>query len=127
MLAANRTYYVRTDGSNSNNGLANTAGGAFLTIQKAIDTVSGLDLGAYNVTIQVGNGTYTGGASVVGPYLGSGTVTLQGDTTTPSNVVISTTSADAISVTTNGRLTVGGFKLQTATSGSGIAVPRRGN
>ena len=59
-LTANRTYYVRTDGSDGNNGLANSSGGAFLTIQKAIDTVAALDLSIYNVTVQVADGTYTG-------------------------------------------------------------------
>lgn len=117
-LAAARTYYVRTDGSDSNTGLANSAGGAFLTLQKAIDTVSALDIGGNDVTIQVGNGTYTGGISLSGPWLGPGTVTLQGDTTTPSNVVISTTSANCITVSTVGRLSVKGFKFQTTTSGS---------
>src|SRR3954447_13757840 len=89
-LSANRTYYVRTDGSDSNNGLANSSSGAFLTIQKAIDTVGALDLSIYNVTVQVADGTYTGTVTVTGPWVGSGTVFLQGNTTTPANVVITT-------------------------------------
>lgn len=117
-LAATRTYYVRTDGSDSNTGLANSAGGAFLTLQKAIDTVSALDIGGNDVTIKIGNGTYTGGVSLSGPWLGPGTVTIEGDTTTPSNVVISTTSANCITVSTVGRLSIKGVKLQTTTSGS---------
>jgi len=57
-LTAARTYYVATTGSNSNNGL--TAGAPFLTIQKAVDTVSFLtDPGTNTVTISVANGTYT--------------------------------------------------------------------
>ena len=66
LLTANRTYYVRTDGSDSNNGLANTSGGAFLTIQKAIDTAAALDLSVYNVTIQIADGTYTITSSILG-------------------------------------------------------------
>ena len=59
MLTADRTYYVRTDGSNSNTGLANTSGGAFLTVQKAVDAVeSRLDIAGLTVTIQIGDGTY---------------------------------------------------------------------
>jgi hypothetical protein len=61
--------------------------------------------------------------TVSGPWIGSGTVSLTGDTTTPANVIISTTSVDAIRVhNPASRLTVGGFKLQTTTSGHCIAA-----
>lgn len=115
-LAADRTYYVRTDGSDSNTGLANTSGGAFLTIQKAINMIAALDIGTYNVTIQVADGTYTGTIAVVGPWLGSGTVTLQGNNGTPSNVLISTGANIACVVSAGGRLTIKDMKLQ-ATGG----------
>ncbi len=117
-LTANRTYYVATTGSDSNDGLS--SGSPFLTIQKAIDTVAALDLSTYDVTIDVGNGTYT--ATVTTKALvGAGTVTIDGDTSTPSNVVISTTSADAVRAWhTTGNYTLQGVKIQTTTSGHGI-------
>ena len=82
LLTAARTYYVRTDGNDSNNGLANTAGGAFLTIQKAIDTVATLDNGGFDVTIQVGAGTYVAN-NILKSFVGSGIVNITGagDTT----------------------------------------------
>jgi hypothetical protein len=87
-LTANRTYYVRTDGSNSNNGLANTSGGAFLTIQKAVDVVcQTLDISTYTVTIQVADGTYANGV-VLYDWVGSGNVIILGNETTPANVNI---------------------------------------
>jgi hypothetical protein len=110
-LTANRSYYVRTDGSDGNNGLANSSGGAFLTLQKAIDTVAALDLSIYNVTIQVADGTYSGAVLVSGPWVGSGTVTLQGNTSTPANALLSTGANDCIVVVSGGMLTVTGFKL----------------
>lgn len=111
-LAANRTYYVRTDGSDSNNGLADSAGGAFLTLQKAINTCAALDLGVYNVAIQVKDGTYSGAVVVNGSWLGSGTVTIQGNAGTPANVLISTGSADAITCKNGGAIYVKDLKLQ---------------
>jgi hypothetical protein len=110
-LTASRTYYVRTDGSDGNNGLANSSGGAFLTIQKAIDTVAALDLSIYNVTIQVADGAYGGAVLVSAPWVGSGTVTLQGNTSTPANALLATGASDSITVLGGGALTVSGFKL----------------
>jgi hypothetical protein len=120
-LTANRTYYVRTDGSNGNDGLANTSGGAFLTLQKAWDTIVTLDLNGFAAIVQIADGTYTSGlATAIAPV--GGNVTFQGNNTTPANVVISTTSADCFYNTANlpGRLTLKDMKLQAATSGSGI-------
>lgn len=124
MLTANRTYYVRTDGSDSNDGLANTSGGAFLTVQKAVNTVANcIDLAGCNVTIQVAAGTYTGAITVSAPWVGAGNVSLLGDTTTPGNVVLAPASGNAISVgisaaanvgSNGARLLLGGFKLATS-------------
>lgn len=117
-LTADRTYYVATTGSNSNSGLA--LGTPFLTIQKAIDVIAALDIGTFNVTIDIQTGTYTGGASVNGPWLGSGTVTIQGQQTAMGvgNTVISTTNAHAISCFNGGRVSVRRLDLRTITSGS---------
>lgn len=127
VLAANRTYYVRADGSNSNNGLSNTAGGAFLTIQKAIDTVYALDLSIFKVTIQVGAGTYTGTINF-GPFVGRGAITLRGDYTAPSNVNLAFTSGfGAFSVASGAVVDVGGFKISNSgAAGNGVVVQNGG-
>ncbi len=124
-LTANRTYYVRTDGNDSNDGLSNTSGGAFLTIQKAVDVIAALDIGGYIVTIQVADGTYTGAVTLKDPvgWAADGNLVLQGNTTTPANCVLSVAGH---AILYGGLLTwdVKGFKLQTTSSGFGLAVTR---
>jgi hypothetical protein len=121
LLTADRTYYVATTGSDSNDGLS--SGAPFLTIQKAVDVVSGtLDLGAYNVAIQLADGTYTTSVTLKS-VVGSRTVTIQGNSSTPANVVISTTSANCItSSRVSGAWVVKDMKLTTTTSGSCLFV-----
>lgn len=84
VLTAARIYYVSPTGSNSNNGLSALA--PFLTIQHGIDVAATLDLNGFGVTIQVATGTYA--PFNFRPTVG-GNVTVQGDSVTPANVVIS--------------------------------------
>lgn len=81
VLTATRNYYVRTDGSDSNNGLANTSGGAFLTIQKAVDVACAIDASTQNVNINIATGTYTGTVTLK-KYLGSGIFSIIGTSVT---------------------------------------------
>lgn len=120
-LAAARTYYVRTDGSDSNNGLANTAGGAFLTVQKAIDVVATLDFGGQVVTVQIADGTYAGAVTIAGLMVGqksSADLILQGNLATPANVVFSynTASSATILVSNGAKATIQGIKFNAAAS-----------
>jgi len=123
-LTAARTYYVRTDGGDSNDGLANTSGGAFLTIQKAVDVVSGtLDLSTYDVTIQVNDGTRTSTTLLKKFQSSGGSVSIVGNSATPANCVISTTSAACFTTDAYaGTYVIDGFKLQTTTSGACLSV-----
>ena len=127
-LAAARTYYVRTDGNNNNTGLFNTAGGAFLTMQRAFDVInSSIDLGGQAVTIQVADGTYTTPVSLTGPWTGGGTITLTGNTVTPANVLLNVTNAPAIlnTATLPGTLTIQGMELR-ASGGAGNCLDHSG-
>lgn len=125
VLTANRTYYVSPSGSDANDGLS--ASTPLATIQKAVDVVSQtLDLAGYTVTIQLANGTHTLTDSVaIRNFVGgSGLVIIQGDTTTPSNVVISqsTSGKPAFDISDNARLvTLRGFRL-TGTGSNAAAI-----
>lgn len=88
VLAADRTYYVRADGSDTNNGLADNAAGAFLTIAKAISAAVAIDPSTYNVIIQLQDGTWPAGPSMSTPMLNNKTLTLQGNLSTPASCVI---------------------------------------
>ncbi|WP_193176004.1 DUF2793 domain-containing protein [Oricola nitratireducens] len=75
LLAAGRTYYVRAGGSDGNDGLA--AGTAFATIGAATDAAAALLSGPFDVTIDVGAGTWAEDVTLPN-MLGSGTCTLIG-------------------------------------------------
>lgn len=116
-LAANRTYYVRDDGSDSNTGLTDTAGGAFLTLQKAANVIlNDIDPGSYDVTVDI-TGAFTAGMVFRGPSIGSGTVTV----TSTNGATITTTSANCITASHGLSISVGGsITFSTVTLGNCI-------
>jgi len=96
ILSADRTYYVNpTTGSDTYSGLS--SGSAFATIQKAMNVVGTLDIGLYNVTIQLADGTYAENV-VAKPCVGAGTITLKGNSVTPANVNIAKSTGTLIQV-----------------------------
>ncbi|MFM1842733.1 MAG: hypothetical protein RLZZ490_1470 [Cyanobacteriota bacterium] len=116
LLTADRTYYVRTDGNDSNDGLSDTPGGAFRNPQKAVDKMASLDLGIYNATALVRDGTYDGKIRLKS-YVGSGKCYLRGNPNNVSGVVFdyttSTGSIDAV-IDSDGVLTpwyIGDFSI----------------
>lgn len=131
VLTGNRTYYVRTDGNDSFcTGLTDAAyvsgafpqNCAFVTIQKAIAVTSSLDINIYNVTIQVRNGTYTG-VITLASILGSGSVTILGDTVTPSNVTLNVVISAITGADIIGNWNVSGVKIISGGNGISLSGP----
>jgi hypothetical protein len=128
-LAGDTTYYVRTDGSDSNDGTANNAAHAWLTLQHAIDVIAEIDIGKWTVTLQIGDGTYTAGILFSGGINSSGMLVVNGNALNPENVIISTTSVSAVAAIKNPQypMQVQNLKVQTTTSGAGINVSQQGH
>jgi hypothetical protein len=123
ILTADVDLYVRRDGSDSNTGTTNTAGGAFLTKQKAMDVISLIyDNGGFTVFVHVnddGGSPYTGGVNVR-TWVGGGIIHFIGNTTTPGNCKITVTGGnifDASFGVIPGIVRFTGFQLKTITSG----------
>jgi hypothetical protein len=76
VLTASRTYFVRSDGSDSNTGLVNSAGGAFLTWAKAVAIIANaLDFAGNTVTVTNGNGaSYATGINLNVGFIAGGIV-----------------------------------------------------
>jgi hypothetical protein len=125
LAGSNLVFYVRTDGSDSNTGLANTAGGAFLTIQHAVDVVCSYDYqNLYYPTINVADGTYDEGAGVriTQPLdTGGDEPTLVGNTTTQANVIVTATGTTFTFDGGGDEWRLKGFKLQSS-GGGNVAV-----
>ncbi|MER2603606.1 MAG: phage tail protein [Candidatus Competibacter phosphatis] len=89
------TLYVRSDGNDLNDGAANTAAGAFATIQAAFDYAKRrLDIAGASLTIKLGlAGSYAGAffdnAGMQGP------ITIEGDTAAEANYLITLAPAVA--------------------------------
>ncbi len=123
-LSAARTYYVRTNGSDANSGLTNTAAGAFATVQKAIDTVVALDLSVFQVTIQIADGTYTAPITLRN-FVGDGPIVIQGNLTTPNSVVLNATSGNTVLVSAlSSKYTLRKFKVTNTGTSSSIYVEK---
>ena len=111
-----RTFYVRTDGNDTNDGSANDAAHAFKTIQKGVDVVA-LKILYAKVTIQVGDGTYPEKINLK-PWNGNVPPLLRGNFTTPANCIIQPADSYGIQANTftsgdQGTFAweIGGFKI----------------
>lgn len=129
-LAANTTFFVRTDGSDSNDGLTDSAGGAFLTWQGAYNVI--IDRYNFNgktVTIKAGGTgvrTFAPGSGVNvlninGSWQGGGALIFEGDLSVKDNVRWNATSADCVRIegVFHGPVTFKGLRIS-ATGGSGF-------
>lgn len=111
VLQANKTYYVNAStGSDSNNGL--TSGTAFATLQKAVDVINSFNLNGYGVTVNVANGTYA--QTTLRQINGTGSIYFQGNSASPSSVVISSTLGSCLKADGCNGYTIDGFKVTTS-------------
>src|SRR5262249_23627991 len=86
--------YGAYTGNDSNTGLTQTPSGAFLTMQGGFDVIRrSVMFNGYAVTMQLANGTFASagdGLTIGSSWVGSGTFTVNGNSTLPSNVLLST-------------------------------------
>lgn len=122
VLTSNRIYYVRPDGNDSNSGLFNTAGGAFLTIMKAVNTLASAYGNGFSAEIFVADGTYTTKVELKS-LSGYTFAVLTGNVANPGNAIISVASDFAVVRDSPGsNWQIRGFRLDSTSPSAILAV-----
>lgn len=86
---ATLNFYVRPDGNDANDGLSNSSGHAFLTIQGAVDAITYRYISLKQANINIANGTYAGAYFIESSIA---TWNLVGNVSTPASVAITAAS-----------------------------------
>lgn len=107
-LTANRNYYVRTDGNDTNNGLSNTPGGAFKTIAFAWNWAAKIESSIYTVYIMIADGAYE---SFIYPN-NIKRLVLIGNVASPQNVTVGTLLVGQSDVEISGIKFLAGLELR---------------
>lgn len=124
-LTTGLSFYVRTDGNDSNSCLVNNSGGACLTLQGAWNKIAnGYDLRGFTATVNISNGTYAAGMLDLNAPAVGGPVSFVGNVGTPGNVIISASSGDCFEISQS-VITISGMKL-TNSGGSDVHAYRSG-
>lgn len=128
-LGANTTLFVAvTGGSNNNNGLGGGTAFADMNFAYAF-AAQNLDLNGFVLTISVADGSY-GQSSFAGPLLGAispNSVLLTGNTGTPANVTVGSSSTFGTMYASEGAMmTISGFTLTNTGAGSTLLTANGG-
>ena len=112
ILNAPTTYYANA--STGNDASPCTISSQCQTAQRLINLQTGIDNQGYAVTLQLADGNYPAGVVCSSPFVGGGTVTLQGNTTTWTNVVLNSSLAsnNAVQAATGCVISVVGMQVK---------------
>lgn len=120
LLTTNKTFYINASTGNDSTGDGLGSGTAWATLQHAWDTVQSLyDLAGFTITFQMADGTYSTSFIPTGVFRGQrgpSNVLIQGNTGTPGNVVVTSSTINAINFA-YAQARVQYFKLTTTGSG----------
>jgi hypothetical protein len=127
VIGSDRTYYVATTGSDSNDGL--TISTPLLNIQTAVDLIANTLFipSSRTVTVQLADGTYTVNTSVVlRPTAGGGTFIISGNAGNAASVIctISVNGGVYLASDIAGLWNIRNLTLQSSASGSGLVAER---
>ena len=117
VISANRTYYIRTTGNDANDGL--TPATAFLTSQKAVDTLLSIDRNSCSIFLNFGAGAWDDGFGA--PLIISSTV---GEDYSNVHVDGAGSALTSISLWTGftANVTISSISLDCSVTGIGLVV-----
>ncbi len=132
VLTSDRTYYIRSDGSDSNDGVTDSPTGAFQTLERGLEAWESLDPNGFTVTIlqvKVAGDPSPLVTAIASPLSinnakGRGRLIVQGDPALSSDRVL-TGSAGIFSVEDfSSMLEIQGFQIETTSTTAPISILR---